>query len=129
MKTEWRLFAGAAAFLVLTSTIYWFVSYEDAGTTMLGLGVLAVLLIAGWLLFQSRKLGGPRPEDRPDANPSDGAGELGYFPAASVWPFVIGAGGVVAANGLVFGIWLGLFGGVLLLIGLIGLAVEASSKA
>lgn len=126
MRVEWKLFAGAGAFLVATSTVYWFVSYEDAGTTMLALGVLSVFMVAGWLLVQSRRVG-LRAEDRPDANPADGAGDLGYFPLLSVWPFVIAAGAVVAANGLVFGVWLGLAGGLLLGIGLVGYAFEASS--
>jgi hypothetical protein len=129
MKTEWRLFVGAAAFLTLTSTVYWFVTYEDAGTVMLGLGMLAVLMIGVWLLFQSRRLDGPRPEDRPDASPGDGAGDLGYFPASSIWPLVVGAGMVVVANALVFGPWLGFTGGLIVLVGVIGYTVEASRKA
>ena len=126
MKVEWRLFAGAGAFFTATGTAYWFASYEDAGTTMLLLGVVAVLFVAAWLLLQSRKVG-MRPEDRADATPADGAGDLGYFPSLSIWPFVIAAGAVVIANGLVFGVWLGLTGGVLLLVGLVGYAWEASS--
>lgn len=129
MKVEWRLFAGAGAFFALTGSVYWFTTYEDAGSTMLLMGVLAVLMVAGWLLVQSRRLGAPRPEDRPDAQPADGAGEVGYFPRASVWPFVVGAGAIVVANGFVFGVWLGVTGSVIVLIGLIGYAVEASSKA
>jgi hypothetical protein len=129
VKVEWRLFAGAGAFLTVTSTIYWFVSYEHAGTALLGMAVAAVLMVAGWLAFQAHRLGGPRPEDRPDAEPSEGAGDLGYFPASSTWPLVLGAGGVLAANGFVFGVWLGLAGGLLILIGIVGYASEASSKA
>jgi hypothetical protein len=127
VKVEWRLFAGAGAFFSLTGTLYWFVSYEDAGTTMLALAVAAVFMVAGWLLFQSRKVG-TRPEDRLDAEPGDGAGELGYFPSSSIWPFVLGCGAVVVANGFVFGVWLALFGGLLLLVGVIGYAFEASAK-
>jgi len=128
VRVEWRLFAGAGAFFVVTGTTYWFVSYENAGTTLLALGVLSVLMVAGWLLVQSRKIG-LRPEDRGDARPEDGAGDLGYFPSLSVWPFVVAAGAVVSANGLVFGVWLGLAGGMLLLIGLVGYAVEAGSSS
>jgi hypothetical protein len=129
MKVEWRLFAGAGVFLILTSTLYWFVSYEDAGTTLLGMAVAAVLMVAGWLAYQAHRLGEPRPEDRPDAEPSEGAGELGYFPASSIWPLVLGAGAVLFANAFVFGVWLGLAGGLLLLVGIVGYASEASSKA
>ena len=128
MKVEWKLFAGAGAFLVVTSSVYWFVSYEDAGTTLLALGVLSVLMVAGWLLVQSRKVG-LRPEDRGDATQADGAGDLGYFPSLSVWPFVVAVGAVLIANGLVFGVWLGLAGGLLLFVGLVGYAVEAGSSS
>ena len=129
MKVEWRLFAGAGVFLILTSSIYWFVSYEDAGTTLLAMGVAAVLMVGTWLAWQGRRLGGPRPEDRPDADPSDGAGDLGYFPTSSIWPLVLAAGAVVVANAFVFGVWLGLAGALLVAIGIIGYATEASSKA
>jgi len=128
MKVEWRLFGGAAAFLLLTGSVYWFVSYEDAGTTMLLSGLLAMGMVAVWLFVQSRRLGGPRPEDRADASPGEGAGSLGYFPVASVWPFVIGWGGVVAANALVFGVWLGVAGLLVITVGVIGFAVEASRR-
>ena len=128
MKVEWRLFVGASAFLLLTGGTYWFVSYEDAGTTMLLFALVASAMIGGWLYLQSRKLAGPRPEDRGDAHPGEGAGELGRFPVASVWPFVLGWGGVVAANALVFGVWLGVAGLLIIAVGVIGFAVEASRR-
>jgi hypothetical protein len=128
VKVEWRLFAGAGAFLILTGSIYWFVSYEHAGSVMLALAVPAVLMVAGWLFLWSRRTG-PRPEDRPDASPSDAAGDIGYFPSSSIWPFVIGCGAILIANGFVFGVFLGLTGAVIVTVGVIGYAVEASSKA
>jgi hypothetical protein len=128
VKIEWRLFAGAGVFFTLTGTIYWFASYEDAGTTLLLLAVASVLMVAGWLWLQSRRVGA-RPEDRPDATLADGAGEVDYFPSSSVWPLVIAAGAVVCANALAFGIWLGVGGALLLLAGVVGYAYEASSKA
>ena len=128
MKVEWRLFAGAAGFLTLTSTIYWFVSYEQAGTAMLGLAMAAVLMVAGWLWLWSRRVG-RRPEDDPDADPGDGSGDVGYFPSSSIWPFLIGCGAVVLANGFVFGVFLGLTGALIVAVGVIGYAVEASTKA
>ena len=127
MKVEWKLFAGAGGFFALTSTVYWFVSYEQAGTTMLVLSVAAVLMVAGWLFLWSRRIKS-RPEDR-DAEPGEGAEEIGYFPSSSIWPFVIACGAVVIADSLVFGVWLGLTGGLILLVGIVGYAAEASSKA
>lgn len=128
MKVEWRLFAGAGAFFALTSTLYWFVSYESAGTTMLVLSVFAVLMVAGWLFLWSRRTKA-RPEDRGDADQSEGAGDIGYFPSSSIWPFVMACGAVVIADSLVFGVWLGLTGALILLVGIIGYAVEANTKA
>ena len=129
MKAEWRLFAGAGAFFTVTGTAYWFASYEDAGTTMLALAVVSVLMVAGWLLFQSRRLPGPRPSDRVDAVPADGAGALGSFPARSIWPFVIAWGAVVLANALVFGVFLGVVGGLIVLVGVVGYVAEAGRRA
>ncbi len=127
MKTEWKLFAGAAGFFSLTGSIYWFVSYEQAGTTMLALAVAGLLMIGGWLFLWSRRVG-LRPEDRPDASPDDAAEDIGYFPSSSIWPFVAGGGVVVLSVGLVFGVWLSLFGGILLAVATLGYAVEANSK-
>ena len=128
MKTEWKLFAGAAGFFSLTGGVYWFVTYEHAGTTMLALAVAGLLMVAGWLFLWSRRVGS-RPEDRPDASPDDGVEDIGYFPESSIWPFVIGCGAVVMAVALVFGVWLGLTGALIVLVGIVGYAFEASSKA
>lgn len=128
MKVEWKLFAGAGAFFSLTGGIYWFVSYEWAGSVMLGLAVLALLMVGGYLLLQARRYG-LRPEDREDADPGDGAEDLGYFPSSSIWPFLLGCGAVLVANAFVFGVFLGLFGALVILLGVLGYAAEASSKA
>ena len=128
MKIEWKLFAGAAGFFTLTGTLYWFVSYEQAGTVMLALAVAGLLMVAGWLLLWSRRVG-TRPEDDPEASPGDAAEDIGYFPSSSIWPFVIACGAIVMAVALVFGVWLGLTGAVVVLVGIIGYAYEASSKA
>ena len=128
MRTEWKLFAGAAGFFSLTGGVYWFVTYEHAGFTMLALAVAGLLMVAGWLLLWSRRVG-LRPEDRPDASPGDAAEDVGYFPSSSIWPFVIACGAVVMGVALVFGVWLGLTGALIALVGIIGYAYEASSKA
>ena len=128
MKAEWRLFAGGAAFFTVTASAYWFVTYEDAGTTMLAMSVPAFAFVATWLWAQHRKVGA-RPEDRGDATPAEGAGDLGYFPASSAWPFVLAAGAVVLANGLVFGPPIAVVGALLMLAGIFGYAREADQKA
>ena len=48
---------------------------------------------------------GMRAEDNPNAELSDGAGVVGYFPSSSIWPFVFGVGCALVAISLVFGFW------------------------
>lgn len=120
MKVESLFYLGVTAFFVVIGTIYWFTSYEDAGTTMLAASSLLGLLAGWYLLFQARKYP-PRPEDRPDATLADGAGPVDRFPASTVWPFVFGFGATVLATGFVFGIWVVLGGAIVLVLGVIGL--------
>lgn len=126
MKVEWRLFLGAAAFFSVTATAYWFVTYERAGTAMLAASVPAFAMVALWLAFQARKHG-PRPEDDGEA-PITAADDLGYFPSSSTWPFVLSAGAVVLANGLVFGPPIAVIGVLLMVAGVFGYAREADTK-
>jgi len=127
VKVEWRLFAGAGGFFAVTATLYWFVSYEQAGTAMLALSVLAFLMVAGYLLLQSRRHG-IRPEDRGDATIAEGEEEIGYFPSSSIWPLVLGLGAVALANSLVFGLGLAALGVGLVVTAAVGYAAEANSK-
>ena len=127
MKDEWRLFAGGSVIIAATAALYWLITYEHAGSVLLALCGGALALVAGWLFLQARGLERPRPEDG-DAEPGDGAEEIGYFPTSSIWPFVAASGVVVLSVGLVFGVWLSLFGGLLLAIATLGYAVEANSK-
>lgn len=127
MRTEWQLFAGAAAFFAAVATVYGLTSDERAGSVMLTLAVGALALIAVYLRLLGRHLGGPRPEDVPAAEPGAGAGDIGYFPSSSIWPFVMALGAVVTANAFVFGIWLAIFGGLLFLTAVVGYAREAQA--
>jgi hypothetical protein len=120
VKVESFFYLGVTAFFVVIGAIYWFTSYEDAGTTMLAASSLLGLLAGGYLLSQTRKFP-PRPEDRPDATLADGAGPVDSFPAPSIWPFVFGLGAVVFATGLIFGIWVVLPGAAILGLGVIGM--------
>lgn len=104
MKTEGLVFTATGTFFAVLAAIYWFTSYEVAGSTMLLLCVGLGLIPGLWLLWWSRRMA-PRPEDRPDADIAEGAGPVGAFPGPTVWPVLIAAGAVLAANGIAFGIW------------------------
>ena len=103
MKVEGLVFAGVAAFFAVLSAIYWFTSYEEAGTVMLVFSIGLGLMPAVWLLWWARRMS-PRPEDR-DAEQSEGAGPVGRFAGPTAWPVILAGGAVLAANGIAFGIW------------------------
>ena len=94
LRVQWRIFLGLAGFIAFLGVIYWFVSYEDAGTTLLGLAAGLALLCGGYLFVQGRK--------RPAAESSHPPAEE-YLPHSSVWPFGIGFGLFLAVNGLILG--------------------------
>lgn len=106
MKTEWKLFGVIAVFLLIASFVYGFWTYGDRGldwigTVALALSFLLCTMCAGFFWFVSRRID-PRPEDRPDAEIADGAGEIGFFSPGSYWPFGLALAATIAGLGLVF---------------------------
>jgi cytochrome c oxidase subunit IV len=126
VTTVVKVLAGSGAFILAATGIYWFVSYETAGTVLLlGTG-LACLVIAGYVWLRNRRARAPAPEDRADADPGEGAGEaIASFTADSPWPLVFGVGVAVFAGGLVFGFPLLIVGGVLVVVGVVGMMRES----
>jgi len=129
MKFEYKVCFGAAIFLAGTGILYYLWSGEWAGTVCLifgciGYGMIACFFVLQWL----RRHRIPRPEDREDAEQADGAGEIGFFPSASIWPAGMGLGGIFIGLGLIFGTWYLAIGGILLLGSVIGFVVEAEAR-
>jgi uncharacterized iron-regulated membrane protein len=122
------IFAATAVFFAVIAAVYWYGSYEDAGTFMLlscaGLG----LIFGGYLLWKTRR-GPEAPEDRGDVSPRDVAGVVGAFPSSSVWPLALAGGAVLAVVGLVFGVWFAIPGAVLIVIAAGGAVVETRRAA
>ena len=128
MRQEAWIFGSCTVFFVLVTPAYWFIAGDPTGTAALVMTTLLAAMIALYLGFHASKME-PRPEDRPDGEIADGAGELGFFPPYSWWPLwcgltlalmvfavamgawwlvIIGAGlGVVALSGWVFEYYLG----------------------
>jgi len=64
-------------------------------------------MIATFLMFSSRRLEQARPEDDPLAEVADGAGDVGFFPAASYWPLALAASAMLTAIAVAFWmVWL-----------------------
>lgn len=124
MRVEGRVFAATGAFFAAIGALYWLTSYEDGGSVLLAFTACLGALPGTYLLWWSRRMR-PRPEDRPDAAPGDGAGVVGAFPDQSVWPLILGAGAAITAVSLVFGIWLALLGGTMIFTAFIGAIVES----
>jgi hypothetical protein len=127
VTAEWKVFGGVGLFFLVTAAVYWFTSYEHAGSVFLLLCMVALVLIAAYLIVLGRRVW-TRPSDRGDATPADGAGVVGYFPSSSLWPFLVGGGAVLLANGFVFGLPVAVAGVALLLSALVGYALEAQQK-
>jgi len=129
MRLEMRICLGITLFEAVCATIYWFWSRESGGTVWFIFGGCAFLLIGTFLSLQLRRRQGiPRPEDNEYAEQSDGAGEIGYFPAASIWPAGMGLGAIFIAVGTIYGVWYWVIGGVLMLGAIIGYVVEAEAR-
>ena len=106
MRVEARIFLGIAAFLMLITAVYWLTSFENAGTTMLLLAGGMALTIGAYLAFQTRRgSDAAEPERDGGGGAAEPAVDHGYLPHASIWPFGVGMGLVVMANGLALGLW------------------------
>ena len=132
MKVEARVFYLVAGFAVVMAAIYWVMTALYAtGQKAEPVGIVALLLTGGlaflagsYLQFVSRRIE-PRPEDREDAEISDGAGELGFFSPGSYWPIGLAASAALCGLALAFfHIWLLVLALVALLITVGGLVFE-----
>lgn len=86
MKAEKWIFWFIASFFAVVTPIYWFMSHEIAGTFALGFSGVLGAMIAGYLTLTARTFDA-RPEDRRDGEIYEGAGDVGFFPPKSAWPF------------------------------------------
>jgi hypothetical protein len=122
MKSEYRMFGLVTAFLFVACIVYSFWTrgalggVDWIGATALLLSGLLCGMCAAYFWFVSRRID-PRPEDRPEAEIAEGAGEIGFFSPGSYWPFGLGLTAVSAALGVAYWkVWL-------LVLGLIGVLV------
>lgn len=133
MKVEARVFYIVGFFAILAAAAYitWAklddhnqYGVEPVGTVALVLTAGLAFLAGSYLQFVARRIE-PRPEDRKDAEISDGAGELGFFSPGSYWPVGLAASAAMAGLALAFfHIWLLVIAGVMLLITIGGLVFE-----
>jgi len=124
MKVESRIFEILTGFLFVAAIAYTLITHEAVGIAALFLTAGLTLIIGTYFRFVSRRLE-ERPEDNPDAEVSDGAGEVGFFSPGSYWPVGVAASAALLAVGLAFFFWwLIVIAGVLLLLAIGGLVFE-----
>jgi hypothetical protein len=112
VRGETLLFAILSGFLYLAAIVYGFWTKftlhgaEWIGITALVLTGTLTTMCGAYFFFVSRRID-PRPEDRPDAEISDAAGEVGFFSPGSYWPLGLALAALVAGLGLVYWqVWL-----------------------
>jgi len=123
MRIEARIFIIVGVFLVLADIGYaWWTwatephGMEAVGTTCIILSAGLCGIIGSYFAFVSRRIDS-RPEDRPDAETAEGAGELGFFSPGSYWPLGLASAATLVALAAAFWqVWLLIIGiGALLL--------------
>ncbi|MFC5287653.1 cytochrome c oxidase subunit 4 [Actinokineospora guangxiensis] len=128
MKVEARVFDVTTVFFFLSAIVYGFWAKEPVGTVGLILSGGLSLIVGSYFHFIARRLA-QRPEDNPDAEISDGAGELGFFSPGSYWPVALAASAALAGLALAFWqIWLLVIAMVLVLIAIGGLVFEYHTR-
>jgi hypothetical protein len=124
MKVESRIFELLTAFCFIAAIIYTVLSHEAVGSAALFLTGGLAMIIGTYFRFVSRRLE-QRPEDNPEAEVSDGAGDVGFFSPGSYWPITLAASAGLVALSLAFWyVWALVIAGVLLLISVGGLVFE-----
>ena len=109
MRVETWTIASIGVFFTVVTPVYWLLAKDPTGTSALVMTSLLGWLLAFFLGVVAKQIP-DRPEDRNDAEISDGAGELGFFPPFSWWPLFCAGAIAVMALGFVFGWWLFIIG-------------------
>ena len=124
MQVESRIFEILAAFFFVAAIAYTILAQEAVGVAALFLSGGLALIVGTYFRFVSRRLE-YRPEDNPEAEVSDGAGDVGFFSPGSYWPIMLaGSAALVGISLAFFYIWAVVISGALLLIAVAGLVFE-----
>src|SRR3712207_3922262 len=124
MRTESRIFEILTTFFFVVAIVYLLVAREPAGTAALFLTGGLSLIVGTYFRFVSRRLE-LRPEDNPEAEVSDGAGDVGFFSPGSYWPFGLALSVALMGISLAYMYyWAITISGVILLIAIAGLVFE-----
>jgi hypothetical protein len=116
VRVESRIFEILTVFCFVCAIVYGFLSAEEVGIVALTLTGGLTLIVGTYFRFVARRLE-ERPEDNPEAEVSDGAGDLGFFSPGSYWPIAVAGGTAVTGLGVAY------WQGWLIVTGVVGLMV------
>lgn len=105
MRKEFWVFMIGVFFFGVVTPAYWVLSGEIAGSVALLMTGLLFAMVSFYLFMVSKTMP-PRPEDRPDGEIADGAGELGFFPPYSWWPLYLASTMALVVLGVAIGWWM-----------------------
>ncbi|MCX6466343.1 MAG: cytochrome c oxidase subunit 4 [Pseudonocardiales bacterium] len=124
MKVESRLFEIVTVAIFVMAIAYAVLAQEPVGVAALFLTGGLTLIVGTYFRFVSRRLE-ERPEDNPEAEVSDGAGDVGFFSPGSYWPIVVaGSAALVGISLAFFYVWALVISGIILLMAVAGLVFE-----
>ena len=124
MRVESRIFEILTVFCFVCAVVYGVLSGEQVGIVALTLTGGLTLIVGTYFRFVARRLD-ERPEDNPEAEVSDGAGDVGFFSPGSYWPIAVA--GSVAFMGIGLAIyqwWAIVTGMVAVIVAVCGLVFE-----
>ena len=123
MAEEVRFFLRTAIYTLGITAIYWFLSYEIVGSTLLlSLGLSAIFfVVVGFVMIRhartealpddtrpanlvQRTLGFDEPEDETSTPPLALEDEM--TPSSSIWPLVTAVAALLLGLGLIYGGWM-----------------------
>jgi hypothetical protein len=123
VKIEGYLFLVLAVIIAPCTLVYALYSGDPTGITCLILSIGLAVMVGFYLAYTARRMEA-RPEDRPDADISEGSGEVGFFAPHSWWPIALAGAFAVVMVGLIVGPFLVLIGTLFLVVALMGLLFE-----
>ena len=124
MRSSIGLWAYVAAFGFVVGVVYWFSSYEVAGTVLLLCMGLCGAVIGGYLFLKARRA--TPAEDDPKGDYADAGDEpIGHFSTGSLWPILMGVGVATGIEGFIYGRWLLIVGALLFGWATVGLMQES----
>lgn len=123
MKFGGKLFIAFTIFYALVTVVYWVMTQEVVGTTVLALTGGLSFLIGFYSLFTSNRVG-VLPEDVEHARISDTDSDYGFFSPHSWTPLGIGLATFTFVLGFVFARWLMVLGVMALIAAVYALLFE-----